>query len=52
MHAFFVPVLTTTKKGIHNAEVVIREDATQEEFIDVVVGRRKYMKCLYVRSNL
>eukprot|EP00160_Parvularia_atlantis_P021659 Unigene9473_Nuclearia_a/m.28921 Unigene9473_Nuclearia_a/g.28921 ORF Unigene9473_Nuclearia_a/g.28921 Unigene9473_Nuclearia_a/m.28921 type:complete len:366 (+) Unigene9473_Nuclearia_a:37-1134(+) len=37
---------------IFNAEVVIREDATSDEFIDVVVGRRKYMKCLYCYNKI
>ena len=36
-------------KEIFNAEVLIREDVTVDEFIDVVLGNRKYIKCLYVR---
>nr|CAH8870776.1 unnamed protein product [Trichobilharzia regenti] len=33
---------------IFNAEVIFREDATSDEFIDVVVGNRVYLGCLYV----
>ena len=33
---------------IHNCEVLIREDITVDEFIDVIVGNRKYIHCLYV----
>jgi len=32
---------------IHNAEILLREDSTVDDFIDVVVGNRMYMKCLY-----
>lgn len=34
---------------IHNCEVLLREDVTMDEFIDVIVGNRKYLRCLYVR---
>jgi len=37
---------------IFNAEVLIREDCTADEFIDVVVGQRKYMRCLYVYNKI
>jgi ribosome-interacting GTPase 1 len=33
---------------IFNAEVLFREDCTADEFIDVIVGNRIYMPCLYV----
>ena len=33
---------------IFNAQVILRDDYTSEEFIDIVVGRRVYMPCLYV----
>lgn len=33
---------------IFNAEVLFREDSTPDEFIDVIVGNRVYMPCLYV----
>lgn len=34
---------------IFNGEVLFREDCTADEFIDVIVGNRVYMPCLYVR---
>eukprot|EP00494_Astrolonche_serrata_P032835 UN33104 len=37
---------------IPHAEVVFREDATQEQFIDVVVGNRLYKPCLYVHNKI
>lgn len=33
---------------IFNAEVLIREDITVDEFIDVVLGNRKYIRAIYV----
>ncbi|CAG8789630.1 9995_t:CDS:10, partial [Dentiscutata erythropus] len=30
--------------------VLVREDVTIDEFIDVVLGNRKYIKCLYIDS--
>ena len=33
---------------IFNAEVLFREDCSADEFIDVIVGNRVYMPCLYV----
>ncbi|XP_070579499.1 developmentally-regulated GTP-binding protein 2-like [Ptychodera flava] len=37
---------------IFNAEVLFREDCTPDEFIDVVVGRRVYLPCLYVYNKI
>jgi small GTP-binding protein len=37
---------------IFNAEVVIREDISVDEFIDVIEGNRKYMRCLYVYNKI
>lgn len=37
---------------IHNAEVLFREDCSIDEFIDVVEGNRKYIKCLYVYNKI
>ena len=37
---------------IHNAEVLIREDATVDDFIDVVEGNRQYLPCLYVYNKV
>jgi ribosome-interacting GTPase 1 len=33
---------------IFNADIVIREDITVEQFIDVVLGNRRYINCIYV----
>lgn len=41
--------LTERISEIFNAEVIFREDCTPDEFIDVVVGNRVYVGCLYVR---
>ncbi|THH29728.1 hypothetical protein EUX98_g4463 [Antrodiella citrinella] len=37
---------------IHNCDVMIREDITTDEFIDVLIGTRKYMPCLYVYNKI
>ncbi|KAI8806997.1 P-loop containing nucleoside triphosphate hydrolase protein [Cladochytrium replicatum] len=37
---------------IHNAEVLIREDASVDDFIDVVLGNRKYLRCLYCYNKI
>ncbi|TIB80094.1 developmentally regulated GTP-binding protein [Wallemia mellicola] len=37
---------------IHNADVMIREDITADDFIDVVLGNRKYMNCLYAYNKI
>ena len=37
---------------IFNAEVLFREDATPDQFIDVIVGNRMYMNCLYVYNKI
>lgn len=37
---------------IFNAEVIIREDISVDQFIDVVVGNRKYLKCLYCYNKI
>ncbi|EAN76885.1 developmentally regulated GTP-binding protein, putative [Trypanosoma brucei brucei TREU927] len=38
--------------GIHNADVIIREDITIDQFIDVIEGNRKYMPCLYIYNKI
>lgn len=38
--------------GIFNADVVLREDITVDQFIDVVEGNRRYMPCLYVYNKI
>ena len=36
---------------IHNVDVLVREDVTIDEFIDVVEGNRIYLRCLYVSTH-
>ena len=36
----------------HNADVVLREDITVDEFIDVIEGNRRYMPCLYCYNKI
>ncbi|CAJ0915053.1 unnamed protein product [Ranitomeya imitator] len=35
-----------------NAEVLFREDCSPDDFIDVIVGNRVYMPCLYVYNKI
>ncbi|KAL3876441.1 hypothetical protein ACJMK2_034286 [Sinanodonta woodiana] len=37
---------------IFNAEVLFRDDCTTEEFVDVLLGSRVYMNCLYVYNKI
>jgi len=37
---------------IFNAEVLVREDCTVDDFIDVVEGNRSYLPCLYVYNKI
>ncbi|PAV61174.1 hypothetical protein WR25_26535 [Diploscapter pachys] len=37
---------------IFNADVVFREDCTVDEFIDVLLGNRVYLTCLYVYNKI
>ena len=37
---------------IHNAELIIRDDCTVDEFIDVVEGNRAYLPCIYGYSKV
>ncbi|KCV71565.1 hypothetical protein H696_02505 [Fonticula alba] len=37
---------------IFNAEIIVREDVTPDEFIDAIVGQRKYLKCLYCFNKI
>lgn len=41
-----------TSYRIFNADVVVREDITVDDFIDVIDGNRKYCKCLYVYNKV
>nr|ADD38304.1 Developmentally-regulated GTP-binding protein 2 [Lepeophtheirus salmonis] len=37
---------------IFNAEVLFREDCNADQFIDVILGNRIYMNCLYVYNKI
>eukprot|EP00904_Undaria_pinnatifida_P009410 jgi/Undpi1/559/HiC_scaffold_10.g04023.m1 len=37
---------------IHNCEVLVRQDVTIDDIVDVVQGNRKYVKCLYVYNKV
>ncbi|CAK0865707.1 unnamed protein product [Prorocentrum cordatum] len=37
---------------IHNANVFVHQDCTVDDFIDVIDGNRKYVKCLYVYNKI
>lgn len=37
---------------MHNAQIVVREDITIDQLIDVVEGNRKYVRCLYVYNKI
>lgn len=63
----FTPTCTLTKLGddpdetvkrilheykLHNAEVIVREDITTDQLIDVIEGNRKYIRCLYAYNKI
>eukprot|EP00183_Erythrolobus_madagascarensis_P000498 CAMPEP_0185852492 /NCGR_PEP_ID=MMETSP1354-20130828/14918_1 /TAXON_ID=708628 /ORGANISM="Erythrolobus madagascarensis, Strain CCMP3276" /LENGTH=371 /DNA_ID=CAMNT_0028553741 /DNA_START=63 /DNA_END=1178 /DNA_ORIENTATION=- len=37
---------------IHSADVILREDATEDDLIDVIEGNRIYVPCLYVVNKI
>ncbi|KAL1928855.1 hypothetical protein VTP01DRAFT_2641 [Rhizomucor pusillus] len=37
---------------IFNADIVIREDITVDQFIDVILGNRRYIKCIYCYNKI
>lgn len=37
---------------IFNADVIVHEDITVDDFIDVIDGNRKYCKCIYVYNKI
>ena len=37
---------------IHAAEVLFREDCTIDQFIDLIEGNRKYVRCLYIYNKI
>ncbi|KAF4012439.1 hypothetical protein G4228_003184 [Cervus hanglu yarkandensis] len=49
---YFKVILNLSPSEIFNAEVLFREDCSPDEFIDVIVGNRVYMPCLYVYNKI
>uniref|UniRef100_A0A6V1K5R4 OBG-type G domain-containing protein n=1 Tax=Heterosigma akashiwo TaxID=2829 RepID=A0A6V1K5R4_HETAK len=43
-------ILRTYK--IHHAEILFREDCTTDQFIDIIMENRKYVRCLYVYNKI
>eukprot|EP00939_MAST-03C_sp_MAST-3C-sp1_P001662 g1662.t1 len=37
---------------VHNATVLVREDISVDQLIDVIMGNRKYVKCLYLYNKV
>lgn len=37
---------------VHHCEILIREDITVDQLIDVIEGNRKYIKCIYVYNKI
>jgi ribosome-interacting GTPase 1 len=37
---------------LHNVDVLIREDITVDDLIDMIEGNRKYVRCLYVFNKI
>jgi len=37
---------------IHNADIIIRHDATSDELIDIVEGNRSYIPCIYLLNKI
>ena len=37
---------------IHNCDLLLREDVSTDEIIDVIEGNRKYVKCLYCYNKI
>eukprot|EP00331_Platyophrya_macrostoma_P016651 CAMPEP_0176472626 /NCGR_PEP_ID=MMETSP0127-20121128/41853_1 /TAXON_ID=938130 /ORGANISM="Platyophrya macrostoma, Strain WH" /LENGTH=371 /DNA_ID=CAMNT_0017867527 /DNA_START=36 /DNA_END=1151 /DNA_ORIENTATION=+ len=37
---------------IHHADILVKEDISVDDFIDVIEGNRKYIKCLYVYNKV
>lgn len=39
-------------RSVHSADIIVREDVTVDQFLDVVEGNRQYIKCLYVYNKI
>lgn len=37
---------------IHNADIIVKYNATSDEFIDVVEGNRSYIPCVYLLNKI
>lgn len=37
---------------IHNADIILKYDATAEDLIDIIEGNRVYMPCIYVLNKI
>lgn len=37
---------------LHNVEILVREDVTTDQLIDVINGNRKYVRCLYAYNKI
>jgi uncharacterized protein len=37
---------------MYNADILVKEDCTADDFIDVIEGNRRYIKCLYVYNKI
>lgn len=37
---------------IHNADVLVHDDSTIDDLIDVIEGNRKYVNCLYCYNKI
>lgn len=37
---------------MHNVDLLIREDISVDDLIDIIEGNRKYVKCLYVYNKI
>lgn len=37
---------------LHNVELLVRQDITSDELIDVINGNRKYIRCLYAYNKI
>ncbi|XP_026191049.1 developmentally-regulated G-protein 2 [Cyclospora cayetanensis] len=58
---FIVPQSELTQKAVQhilhqykifNADIVVREDCSTDDFIDVIEGNRKFLKCIYVYNKV
>ncbi len=41
-----------TEYRIHNADVILKEDATVDDLVDVIEGSRIYIPCIYAVNKI